>query len=124
VRITFGGGADEIEDPSNIIDAEFLFFVNDNIVNVRASSRADPPAQGGELALSFTSGVVLDRNTARRRVESLRTALRWEPAPVITDFDPKFNAEAPVWLEKVFRPFDSQLNSFEPSGVPYPVELE
>lgn len=124
VRITFGGDVEEINDPSNVIDAEFLFFVNDNIVNVRAISRADPTAQGGELALSFTSGVVFDRNTARRRVEALRTALRWEPAPVITDFDPKFNPEAPVWLERVFRPFDSELNSFEPSGVPYPVDLE
>ena len=54
----------------------------DNIVNVRAASRAEPegglgPGGGGRLALSFTSGLTVDRNVARRRLESLRTALRW-----------------------------------------------
>lgn len=127
VRIVFGGNAGnsesgEVVNPSRTIDAEFLFLVNDSIVNIRANSRGDPGAQDGELALSFTSGLTIDKNIARRRMEALRTALRWEPAPVITDFDPKFNPEAPVWLEKVFRPFDTERNNFQPSGISYPVE--
>ena len=130
VRITLGlrgpNGEEltDVEDPVNVIDAEFLFLKDDNIVNVRASSRVEPPTSGlkggGELALSFTSGIVVDRNVARRRLESLRTALRWDLAPVLTDFDPKFNPEAPVWLEKVFKPFDDR-NDFKPSGIAYPV---
>jgi hypothetical protein len=133
VRIVFGGngsgdvvngesGEFEGSNPSRTIDAEFLFLVNDSILNIRANSRGDPGARDGELALSFTSGLTIDKNIARRRMEALRTALRWEPAPVITDFDPKFNPEAPVWLEKVFRPFDTERNNFQPSGISYPVE--
>lgn len=132
VRIVFGAGDEEGNeaenptqnslDPSRVLDAEFLFLVNDSIVNIRAKSRGDPGAKDGELALSFTSGLMIDRNIARRKMEALRTALRWEPAPVITDFDPKFNPEAPVWLEKVFRPFDTERNNFQPSGIPYPTE--
>ena len=130
VRITMGvRGPDgqevtSVEDPVNVLDAEFLFFKNDNIVNVRASSRAEPVSsglQGGELALSFTNGLIVDRNVARRKMDTLRNALRWDLAPVVTDFDPKFNPEAPTWLEKVFKPFDDR-SGFKPSGYPYPVE--
>ena len=122
LRITLGLSKQN-EDPTQVIDCEFLFFPNDNLVDVRASSRVDPPSgglQGGELALSFTSGVVVDRNVARRQVDALRNALRWENAPVLTDFDPKFNPEAPLWLEKIFKPLDVDRNNFVPSGIPYP----
>jgi uncharacterized protein (DUF1499 family) len=131
VRITLGikdiqsgEQVDQIDDPVTVIDAEFLFLKNDNIVNVRASSRAEPPNSGlqsGELALSFTNGFIVDRNVAKRKMDTLRTALRWDLAPVLTDFDPKFNPNAPVWLEKVFKPFDDR-NNFTPSGIAYPVE--
>ena len=128
VRITFGtdgGRADAVDDPSAVVDAEFLFLANDNVVNIRAASRAEPTSQGlgggGELALSFTQGLVVDRNAARRRMEALRAALRWELVPVLTDFDASFNPEAPLWVDRFFRPFDER-NDFKPSGVAYPVE--
>lgn len=41
------------------------------------------------------------RNVARREMERLRTALNWELAPVIADFSPAFNAEAPTIFDKV-----------------------
>lgn len=122
---TDGGRATEVEDPSTVIDAEFLFLPNDSIVNVRAASRVQPEAGGfgsnGQLALSFTQGFVVDKNVARRKMEALRTALRWDLAPVVTDFDPKFNPEAPVWVDKIFKPFDSRVTDFKPSGEAYPV---
>ena len=131
VRVTLGikdmqtgQEVSQIDDPVTVMDAEFLFLKNDNIVNVRASSRAEPPNSGlqsGELALSFTNGLVVDRNVARRKMETLRTALRWDLAPVLTDFDPKFNQDAPVWIEKIFKPFDDR-NNFKPSGIAYPSE--
>lgn len=34
-------------------------------------------------------------------MERLRTALNWELAPVIADFSPAFNAEAPTIFDKV-----------------------
>lgn len=40
------------------------------------------------------------RNVARREMERLRTALNWELAPVIADFSPAFNAEAPTIFDK------------------------
>ena len=43
------------------------------------------------------------RNVARRELERLRTALNWELAPVIADFSPAFNAEAPTIFDKVRR---------------------
>eukprot|EP00887_Chlorella_sp_A99_P001120 scaffold14.g1120.t1 len=81
---TAGGAAAEVEDPSLVIDAEFLFLPNDDIVN----------------------GIMLDKNVARRHLEALREALRWEVAPVITDFDPAFNIEAPTLIDKLLDPFD------------------
>lgn len=64
------------------------------------------------------------RNVARRTAESLRTALRWELAPVLLDFEPRYNPEAPVWFERLFQPF-SERNAFRPSyefgeSYPYP----
>lgn len=121
---TAGGAAADVADPSSVIDAEFLFLADDTIVNVRAASRAEPEGglrSGGRLALSFTDGLVVDKNVARRRLEALRTALRWEVVPVVTDFNTMFNAEAPVFVEKLFDPF-SQRASFEPSGMSYPAE--
>lgn len=44
----------------------------DRIVNVRASSRAQPGPRQGRLQLSLESGVVFDRNRARQRLETLR----------------------------------------------------
>jgi len=120
VRLTLGQSQDNA-DPSNIIDAEFLFLAGDSIANVRALSRAEPA--GGELALSFTQGLVVDRNVARRKVDALRTALGWELAAVLTDFSPQFNPEAPEFVEKIFKPFDSR-SRFQPSGEAYPYEGE
>ena len=112
-------------DPVEIIDAEFLFLAGDSIVNVRGVSREQPESgllKGkGELVLSFTQGLVVDKNLARRRLESLRKAIGWQLAPVMTDFDPKFNPEVPEIVERVFQPF-SERNSFQPSGESYPYE--
>lgn len=121
---TAGGAAAEVEDPSLVIDAEFLFLPNDDIVNVRAASRVAPVGglgSGGELALSLTEGIMLDKNVARRHLEALREALRWEVAPVITDFDPAFNIEAPTLIDKLLDPFDRR-NGFEPLGTAYPAD--
>ncbi len=41
----------------------------------------------------------------RRKMESLRKALRWEVVPVMADFDPKFNDEVPLWFEQLYAPF-------------------
>lgn len=109
-------------DPVNIIDAEFLFLPEDNIVDIRAVSRVQPsPDSRGELGLSFTQGVIVDKNIAKRRLEQLRRALDWQLAPVLTDFDPKFNPEVPQIVERLFEPF-SERNKFQPSGEPYPID--
>lgn len=126
IRITFypqEGSGDPI-DPVDVIDAEFLFLKGDSIVNVRAVSRKQPESDGfdkGELGLSFTQGFVVDKNIARRQMDKLRKALQWTIAPVLTDFDPKFNAEVPLAVERIFQPF-SEKNKFRPSGEAYPVE--
>lgn len=128
LRFTFGDFVEQMDDATmksgiGVIDAEFLFFPDDSIVNIRASSRQQPESGGldnGQIALSFTNGLVVDKNVARRTLERLRVALRWELTPVVTDFNPAFNPEAPVWLEKVFRPFDKERNGFVPSGIAYP----
>jgi uncharacterized protein (DUF1499 family) len=94
VRIVFGaspasmvGGGEGTSSSSSstqdVIDAEFLFLPNDNIVNVRAASRGDGSGSG-ELALSFTKGLTVDRNVARRKLDALRTALHWELTPILT----------------------------------------
>ncbi|KAI3434790.1 hypothetical protein D9Q98_002848 [Chlorella vulgaris] len=123
---TGGGGATQASNLSEVIDCEFLFLPDDNIVDVRASSRVQPEGKlgsGGQLALSITEGLVLDKNVAGRQVERLRKALRWDVAPVLTDFNPAFNAEAPVWFERLFDPFNRR-NKFQPSGLAYPAEGE
>lgn len=49
------------------------------------------------MALSFSDGLEVDRNTSRRLLQRLRQSLRWEEAPVITGFDPRFNQSQPLW---------------------------
>jgi len=127
VRITLYPSGVEREqiEPVDIIDAEFLFLGGDSIVNVRGVSRVQPEAgsdigRSGKIGLSYTQGFVVDKNVAKRRLEKLREALRWQLAPVLTDFDPKFNPEVPSVIERVFQPF-SERNNFTPSGEPYPV---
>ena len=50
-----------------------------------------------QVNLSFSEGIEVDRNTSRRLLQRLRLALRWEEAPVITGFDPRFNQSQPLW---------------------------
>lgn len=38
------------------------------------------------------------------RVQILQ-ALQWEAAPVVTDFDVRFNSKRLLWFEKLFQPF-------------------
>ena len=38
------------------------------------------------------------------RVQPLQ-ALGWEAAPVVTDFDVRFNSKRLLWFEKLFQPF-------------------
>lgn len=126
LRFTFypQDGPRDPMDLAEVIDAEFLFLKGDSIVNVRAVSRQQPETDGfgkGELGLSFTQGLVVDKNIARRHMDKLRKALQWTIAPVLTDFDPKFNAEVPLAVERIFQPF-SERNNFRPSGESYPVE--
>jgi hypothetical protein len=42
-------------------------------------------------------------------VERLRKALRWEVVPVISDFDPKFNNDQPLWFERLYEPLRGAL---------------
>jgi len=119
VRVRIDG-----DDATETIDAEFLFLAGDNIVNVRAVSLEQPETdsnKGGKLALSMTQGFVIDKNIARRRMDSLQRALGWQPATVLTDFNPQFNAEVPTVIERVFNPLSGR-NAFKPSGIPYPTE--
>ena len=119
VRVRIDG-----DDATETIDAEFLFLAGDNIVNVRAVSLEQPETdsnKGGKLALSMTQGFVIDKNIARRRMDSLQRALGWQPATVLTDFNPQFNAEVPTVIERVFNPRSGR-NASKPSGIPYPTE--
>lgn len=50
-----------------------------------------------QVGISFSDGLEIDRNTSRRLLQRLRQALRWEEAPVITGFDPRFNQSQPMW---------------------------
>lgn len=45
---------------------------DDNIVVLRAASRAEPPRTQGNLSLSFSKGIVFDANAANRLLERLR----------------------------------------------------
>jgi uncharacterized protein (DUF1499 family) len=119
----FPESGDQNADPTEIIDCEFLFLKGDNIVNVRATSRQQPESEGlnkGQLSFGNVSGLTLDKNLARRKVESLRKALGWNIVTVVSDFDPAFNPEVPVFVERIFQPFSEAKNSFRPSGIPYP----
>ncbi|KAK9836928.1 hypothetical protein WJX81_000307 [Elliptochloris bilobata] len=104
VRLVFGarqpGNAD-----TGVIDADFLFLSGDNIVDIRAASRAAPGLESAKVGLSFSDGLEVDRNTSRRLLQRLRQALRWEEAPVITGFDPRFNQSQPLWFERLYQPF-------------------
>ena len=56
---------------------------DDNIINLRASSRTQPDRRtNGNLSLSLSKGVVYDQNAARRLLERLRKALDFETVPV------------------------------------------
>lgn len=115
-------GEGEGSDPVETLDAEFLFLAGDSIVNVRAVSVVQPEVDGtksGAFGLSMTQGLVMDKNVARRRMETLRRALGWSPATILTDWDPQFNAEVPTIIEKIFNPF-AERNAYKPSGIPYP----
>ena len=74
-------------------------------MDIRASSRSPPGLRSGNVSLSLSQGVVFDQNVARRVLEELRRSLRFEQAPVITDFDPRFNQDKPLWFEKLYEPF-------------------
>jgi len=64
-----------------------------------ASQRATLSRGGREaqVGLSFSDGLEIDRNTSRRLLQRLRQSLRWEDAPVITGFDPRYNQSQPLW---------------------------
>ncbi|BDA47534.1 hypothetical protein COCOBI_10-3820 [Coccomyxa sp. Obi] len=95
-------------EPAAVIDAEFLFLTGDNIVDIWAGSRGRPGLQDAQVGLSFSEGVVYDRNIAKRRMEELRKALQWETAPVLTDFDPRYNNKRLLWFERLYQPFLGQ----------------
>ena len=60
------GGAQPNGEPSRVIDAEFAFIPNDNIITLRAASRVQPGGLEGKLKLSFTdSPLVLDANYSK-----------------------------------------------------------
>ena len=94
-------------DAARVIDAEFLFPAGDAIATVRAAARAPPrgPLAGARPALSLEDGLVLDRNGARREMERLRKALRWQLVPVLSADDAQMNAERPLFFERFFAPF-------------------
>eukprot|EP00951_Prasinocladus_malaysianus_P025211 scaffold220368_cov46-Prasinocladus_malaysianus.AAC.1 len=65
IRLVFGLSQGE-QDPARVVDAEFVFPPDDDIVLLRAASRAEPVAGEGTLRLSFTgSPLRLDNNYAR-----------------------------------------------------------
>ncbi|KXZ47949.1 hypothetical protein GPECTOR_31g311 [Gonium pectorale] len=113
-----GGGGGLTEQPRLVgagsapLDAEFLFPAGDSIVTLRcaeapSASGGSPSeaAASGRLALSFERGLEWETNDARRRMELLRKALRWDVVPVISEFDPKFNNDKPLWFERLYEPF-------------------
>ena len=74
-------------------------------MDIRAASRGQPGLGAGMLGLSLSDGLSYDQNTAKRTLEALRKALRWEQAPVITDFDVRFNQRRLLWFERLYQPF-------------------
>ncbi len=89
----------------NQAEWQCLMHADDNIVDLRASSRMKPTQADGQLSLSLSKGVVYDQNVAQRQLERLRKALQWESVPVITGFDPRFNQDKPLFFEKLYQPF-------------------
>lgn len=83
-------------------------LTGDNIVDIWAASRGRPGLQDAQVGLSFSEGLMYDRNIAKRRMEELRKALQWETAPVITDFDPRYNNKRLLWFERLYQPFLGQ----------------
>lgn len=55
-------------------DGDHGSAADDNIVVLRAASRAEPPTGTGSLSLSFSKGIVFDSNAANRSLEHLRKA--------------------------------------------------
>ena len=45
---------------------------------------------------------MLSQNGASQLAETLRKALGWGLAPVITGFDPRFNVNRKLWFERAF----------------------
>ena len=82
-----------------------LIATGDDIIDIRASSRNPPGLSSGKVSLSLSQGLIYDQNVARRVLDELRRSLRFEAAPVITDFDPRFNQDKPLWFEKLYEPF-------------------
>ena len=80
-------------------------IADDNIVDIRASSRGKPSRTDGNLSLSLSKGVVYDQNLAQRQLERLRKALNFESVPVITGFDPRYNQSKQLFFEKLYQPF-------------------
>lgn len=105
LHLVFGTGEYNEGQGLNVVDAEFLFLKDDNIVDLRASSRLKPIRSDGQLSLSLSKGVIYDQNLAQRQLERLRKALQWESVPVITGFDPRFNQDKPLFFEKLYQPF-------------------
>lgn len=81
------------------------FPADDNIVDIRASSRGTPGQSDGQVSLSLSKGLVYDQNIAQRQLERLRKAMQWESAPVITGFDPRYNQNQSLFFEKLYQPF-------------------
>ena len=75
------------------------------MVDIRAASRKNPGVRGANLSLSLSTGLQYDTNVAKRELEALRKALRWEEAPVVTDFDPRYNQRRPLFFERLYQPF-------------------
>eukprot|EP00198_Chlamydomonas_reinhardtii_P014349 XP_001703686.1 predicted protein [Chlamydomonas reinhardtii] len=124
-----GGSASSVpaEAGGQLLDAEFLFpqgasiglegVSGSGMMAAAAAGGAGGEAEsdsaagssgsgsGGRLVLSFDSGLTWDTNTARRQLESLRKALRWQVVPVVAEFDPKFNNDKPLWFERLYTPF-------------------
>ncbi|CAK0783266.1 hypothetical protein CVIRNUC_006465 [Coccomyxa viridis] len=101
MHFTFNRG----RESGAVIDAEFLLLTGDNIVDIHATSRGRPGLQDARIDLSLSEGLIYERNTAKRLMEEIRKALRWENAPVLTDFDPRFNQKRLMFFERFYQPF-------------------
>ena len=80
---------------------------------MRTASREDPGIRGGNISISLSYGLQYDTNVAKRLMEEVRKALKWEVTPVVTDFDPRFNQKKPLFFEKWYQPFLVNKQDFE-----------